>query len=396
MTTIAPKQVKTLEKAGETLLSALETLVSGLGGKDARPTDVAREFGVHVSLASRMLKSLRTPDTVAALGSLPGAEAMRQFVAPGGASDAASRRAAARAIDSFEEVVRGELGGREGLEAFLSVCVPEQRTRHELKHKQAAYRAMANLMGVSARVDMMTLILWPSVEKENRLHAVNIRFISGLRQRRPGGAFHHYDELITPDPDTPRFTTISGRESTDPTDFVMWERTSIPREQIRAEHYPSNSVMSFDAGPMGGPEHQIAIGVRVPNAYFARPGSQGRSAGLGLTVAAPTEVGVIEILVADGAWSHRRARVVTHMLGPRGSVDPNDPARRADEINIHENAEPVDSEGFRLTEVPDHPGVIASVCERVRVDAASLKGFRVRSRYPLVGAQISLDILPPG
>lgn len=390
-----PISAAALAGVGGRVCGALGAVLEPVGGARARPTDVAARFGLNKSVASRLLKALRTQDAAAALGLLPGPEALRSLLAAAEGSDADVLRRARDAVDEFDRLVRMELGGLDGLAAILSESIPELRERFELGHKQSAYRAMSNLMGLSAEVNALTLILWPNADDPDRLDAVNLHTLSGVRQRRPGCSLDFSHRFFTPDPSAYRLRTIDGAVPGDARGFIVWARTSIPEQRVSVVAHETHQLLSVDIGPLHGDGHDLMLATVQRRAHFARPQTPGRTSGVGLTVDVPTRLGVVEVLMPPGVWAGRVPRTFTHVLGSRGAVDPNDPTRASDEIRLYEKVEVIDWQSLRIAEVHDHPGAVELVSDRIGVDARALSGFRVRSSYPLVGTQLSLDFPPP-
>lgn len=389
-----PDAVDRLAPLGESVCKAFEAILEPMGGNSVRPTDLAAALGIHVSIASRLLKALRIPDRIAAIGLLPGTEALRSMVAPGGSVPEGAARDARRAIGKLDEFVRMELGGRDGLAAFLSEAVPDQREGFELGHKRAAHRAMSHLMGISAEYDALTLLVWPNEEDQSRLNALNLHTVRGVKQKRPGSSLNFVHQFFSPGEDTTTPLTINGTEPEDALSYVVWEKTSIPPERATTRTLDAAHVLSFDVGPMPGNGYDLTLATFQVGAHFATPRTPGRSSGIGLTVSVPARRGMVEVLMPPGVWSGRTAKVLTHMLGPRGGVDPNDPVRIVDEFRVTEKLEQISWSQLRIAELPDHPGLVGFACKTMGLDSATLSGFRVRSNYPVVGTQLSIEILP--
>lgn len=383
-----------LDDVGRAVRASMLEVLDPLGGAQARPSDVCKAFGVNKSVASRLLKGLGTPDPGAALGVLPGPEALRGVVEGANLGDEGRSERAHRAIDDLDRFLRLETGGRDGLAAVLSESVPELRDRFELGHKQALHRAMAHLMGVSAEVYALTLLVWPSADDPDRLDALNLETLEGVRLRRPGCAFSQTSRFFTPDDAGEPLRSIDGAVPDDASGFIVWDRTTLPSERVGVRSYDEHQTLTFDVGPLQSEGYALTIATLRRRAHFARSRREGRSAGVGLTVDVPAKLGLVEILWATDAWDGRVGRAMTHLMGARGSVDPNDPSRRSDALRVTERAEPVSWEGLRVAELADHPGSIAHACARVGIDERTLRGYRIRSAYPVVGSQLSLD-LPP-
>ncbi len=383
-----------LGDVGRAVRSSLIEVLTPIGGAQARPTDVCREFGVNKSVASRLIKGLGTPDPGAALGVLPGPEALRGLMNGADDGDPETARRANAAIDDLERFLRLETGGRDGLTAVLSESVPELRDRFELGHKQAAHRAMANLMGVSAEVYALTLLVWPNADDPLRLDALNIHALHGLRLRRPGCTLSQTSRFFTPEDAGEPIRTLDARTPSDASDFIVRELTTLPSDRVSVDSFDEHQTLTFDVGPLQSEGHAMTLATLQRKAHFTTPRHEGRSSGIGLTVDVPTRLGVVEILWATDAWDGRTARAVTHLLSSRGAVDPNDASRDSELLRVTERAEPIAWEGARVAELPDHPGTLEFACRSLGIDARRLRGYRIRSAYPVVGTQLSLDLAP--
>ena len=372
---------------------ALEVVLEREGGSRARPTEVAETYGLNKSVASRMLKALRTADPVAALGTLPGTEALRGFVASAHSAGVPRASDAASAIDELEVFIRDEVGGRDSLAALLSHVLPDERRKYLLSNKQAVYRGMANIIGVSAEVATYTLIMRPSLAHgEEKLDVAWINHLAGVRQRRPECGLSQVHRIIGT---TDSVVLPDGSPIESPLDFLVDDWTTIDRERVRLEQLEDGMVIDFDVGPMSV-DHvfDIAMARMSLGSYPARAHKDGRSSGAGMDVDIPMKLGVIDVLMTPGVWEGRVPRVLTHKLGARGAVNPNDRLRRADVLLVDEDVERVDWGRLRIPEVSDYPGLVARVCEMAGIDAKSLTGFRTRAQYPLLGTQVSLDFPP--
>ena len=158
----------------DTLVAVLDSL--GLTGQG--PQHLAKRLSLDKVLMSRLLKAARCLDPIAVTHLTPGPEPLRRFF------KAARRRGAKpdliaageRAVDEFHGLIREEFGDRSSLDAMLSSWLPQVRHEFELRRKQAAFKALSQLKGVSVRKNFGTVLLHPSEEG----HRIDVVWIVGL------------------------------------------------------------------------------------------------------------------------------------------------------------------------------------------------------------------------
>ena len=137
---------------GASLNLVLDALAEGRRG----PQVLARALGLDKVLTSRLLKAARSRDPMAVAYHAPGPEPLRRFVKAARKRDVegAIAERAERAVADFETLIREDIGDRSALDAMISAWLPEAREVFELRRRQTAFKALSQLKGVSAEVNL--------------------------------------------------------------------------------------------------------------------------------------------------------------------------------------------------------------------------------------------------
>src|SRR4051812_48739689 len=140
-----------LVRLSDQLTTALRALIGSSPFGGLGPIELARVLGVDKTLTSRLMAALRASDPLAALGSLPGTAPLRQFVraARRHGADGAAARGAEAELRAFDRELQRSFGTRTRLDAVIADALPQTRRRHQESARQAVYRGMALLKGVS-------------------------------------------------------------------------------------------------------------------------------------------------------------------------------------------------------------------------------------------------------
>ena len=173
---------------GSRLSHAFQAVVEALRGVDRGPQKLSQDLGIDKVLASRILKALRQDDVIDRLHHMPGPTPLRRFLR------AAERKfklppdvagEAAAAIDEFEGLLNHRVGGRSELTSLLTAWSLAVRAEFELRRKQAAWRAMSELIGSNVDLSASTVLLSPA-SVSGRLDVTWVFGLCGLRRFRPG------------------------------------------------------------------------------------------------------------------------------------------------------------------------------------------------------------------
>ena len=168
------------------LTAALRHLIDASPFAGVGPIELGRTLGVDKSFASRLMASLRASDALTALGSLPGTSPLRQFIraARERGAAAAAAQAAERALAAFDHELQRTFGNRTRLDAALVDALPEAGRRHHVAARQAVYRGMALVKGVSMDLSSLTWVIHPSA-KRGHVDMLILAAFTGVRRLRP-------------------------------------------------------------------------------------------------------------------------------------------------------------------------------------------------------------------
>ncbi|HKQ56368.1 MAG TPA: hypothetical protein VJY35_00755 [Candidatus Eisenbacteria bacterium] len=160
--------------------------LAGLG-----PIEIGRTLGVDKTLMSRLMSALRATDPLAALSLLPGVVPLRQFVAAARKHGTGVRavQAAERKLSAFDHELERSFGTRTRLDAVIADALPEARRRHDDVARQAVYRGMALIKGVSIDLESFTWIVHPSRKNPRRLDILFLAAMIGIHRLRPTARF---------------------------------------------------------------------------------------------------------------------------------------------------------------------------------------------------------------
>jgi hypothetical protein len=173
------------------LTTALRAIIDSSPLAGLGPIEVGRTLGVDKTFASRLMSALRATDPLTALSLLPGVVPLRQFVAAARRHGTGVRavQAAERRLRAFDHELQRSFGTRTRLDAVIADTLPEARRRHDDVARQAVYRGMALIKGVSIDLESFTWIVHPSRKNPRRLDILFLGAIIGIHRLRPTARF---------------------------------------------------------------------------------------------------------------------------------------------------------------------------------------------------------------
>lgn len=201
--TLGP-ETAAMARLADRLTGVLRTLVlssplAGLG-----PIEVARTVGVDKTLVSRLMAALRAPDALAALSALPGTGPLRQFITATRqhGADPAAADAAEQELRTFDRELQRTFGTRTRLDAVIADALPQSRRRHQESARQAVYRGMALIKGVSIDHASVTWIVYPG-SSQGAVDIAVVASYTGVRRLRPSARVRLGSSHKTSRPDRP-------------------------------------------------------------------------------------------------------------------------------------------------------------------------------------------------
>lgn len=390
---------------GRLLADRVGRVVGALPGSPQGPVSVARAAGVDKVLTSRLLRAAASRDPVAAVQLMPGPDPLRNFAASAGKKGVPGElvKELVEAVDRFEEMIRSEGGSRSGFDAILASWLPEARAEFELRRKQSIFRAMSELKGKSAALNLATAMLYPSKDGE-RLDVVWVFAYIGLQRLRPGVVVKFATRRVeTPHgdgterkPRKPR--TLDGLEVEGLDGLLLKDHCSVPTPRIEVE--PAGNRVHYTLGDANvfGPRSAVDIAFAEVNlAELPRyvPLEPRRKRFVYTDVSTPVELLVFDALIHEDVLGGRTGADPSLLLydtASQGTADINDRARDIDRLDLRETLQPLGHgvDQCRVSEVPGYVQLLKTVCQKMGWEESKLKGYRSRIDYPLYGSQVAI------
>ncbi len=377
------------------LANGMARLMHALPGTPRGPASIGRLLGVDKVLASRVAKAAGQRDPIAALLAMPGPAPLRRYVR------AAAKRGADKslveellaAIGEFENLIEHEAGDRSALDAILSAFLPASRTEFELRRKQAAFRAMSQLLGVEAELNLSAVFLYPSPDGLH-MDVVWLVCLLRLQRLRPGARIKFTSKRLS-DPDEPRHAkTLDGTAVDDLNHLRMLEFCDAPPAELLVEKI--GSVVHYTVADHGfGPQAVVDLIVAevnhadLPIERVVRPG---RLCHLYAGISTPVKTLVLDVFLHDSLFPGVQPQLFIYDTAFEGIADPNNAARDIDRLPLSDTTQPLGGGimNCRVPEAPRYADVLRTICAKLRWNPERFRGYRCRSDYPIYGTQISM------
>lgn len=390
-----------LSRNAEQLRAALADVLDALPLRVQKPAELERTLKLDRSLASRLLRSVRLNDPLASLHRLPGPHGVRLLLKAAAKitenSELIDR--AENALADVERLVVTELGDWKALDVALSGWLPEAREQFELVNRQAAFRAMSNIKGVTADAEISITLIHPDSTKAGWVDRAGITGLCGMRRLRPGapmGLLH--GSSIAPPPGTERLS-LDG-QPIDPLHGAPLLRefccAPLPQFEVQVKgdivHYMlegdglgvQSTVDLYFADVMRG---------RYPAARAVSP----RPATPGAVIDIPVKTLIVDVLLHDNVWPDVEPELRMYDTAGRGIANPTDAARDMDRIDVLDSIQSLGTQvsRFRTKDVARYSEMVRFVCDKLGWDSERFRGYRCRVDYPVHGTQVSMIFEPP-
>lgn len=172
------------DQVAANLTRSLEKLVSSLTQGSAKPSALVEHARLDKSLASRVVRGLRTRPDAAALAELPGPKGLRKVLMS--ARKSAPRELlleVERDIQAYESFAAEFSGGRPEMLAIVSDWLPDARASAERTARQRLHAAWADLAGKREAARLLAIAIAPS-DGGDACDRLAISMIRGLRRQR--------------------------------------------------------------------------------------------------------------------------------------------------------------------------------------------------------------------
>ena len=382
-------------RIGQELHDRLADGVFEIPEANGGPIAFARRVGIDKVLASRVFKTVRSEDPLAAVHRAPGPDPLRRLLkamARAGVSEEAIS-GATRAVDEFEALIRDDFGDRGALDAVVSAWVPEARREFELRRKQSAFKAMAQLKGAQADTIVASVFLHPSPDGDH-IDVTWITGLVGLQRLRPGASvkfatrrFGDPEEERTPE-------TLDGHLIESQTELLLEQFCSSPTPQLRARKVENAVLYSLEGknfGPRSAMDLMSAEVNRADIARYSIPPST-RKAFVFAEVSTPAKVIQFDALVHEDLARMGEPTLRIYDTALEGVANVNDPSRDPDRIELLETIESL-GRGIgrcRSSLVPRYSDLLRLVCDKLGWDGGAFHAHRCRIDYPLYGSQVTM------
>lgn len=396
------------ERTGTRLAETLTALLGSLPRPTQGPQALADRLGITVVTASRLLRSIAEADPLAVIQKVPGAVPLRRMIdavnEAGG--DSLRVQAAREVVDEFEELIRSHAGHRSAFSAMLSDWLPQGRREFEVRRRQAAYKAVSELKGVSCGLDLATIVVHPS-ELEGFLDILSIQGSLGIDRIRPDAVVQFgtraavaHSKSKSPEGEALRNpTNLQGEPAFDGIHSVrLDEFCSKTPAPIVAKRFGDD--IQYTLGQTGfGPESSVDLviaqvtrsamahvdleEVELPPYFFQVP-------------AAPSRAMLFDLLLHRDVFAAGHPKLDVFDTSTRGPARPGREDREVDLMRVSEEIEDLSSRPSRLrfSNYPRYQELLAHSMKALDWDPEAFRAYRLHMAYPLHGTQMCMGIYP--
>lgn len=383
-------------QTGERLLAGLSRALDSVPDARVGPQALARRLGLDKVLASRVLKTVRSGDPLAAIHRAPGPEPLRRVVRAMGKAgvDVAVIDEAVSAIEGFERLIRDDVGDRSSLDAIVSAWVPEARKEFELRRKQSAFKALSQLKGTQADTLMASVFLHPTPDGSH-LDVVWISGLFALHRLRPGASVKFATRRMSQPAPGRAPCTLDGQRVQSQAELMLKEFCSAPTPRLEVHEIGDSILYTLrhnGFGPRSATDLVFAEANRGEVARYAKPGVH-RKSFVFAEVSTPSKVLQFDAFVHEQLFPGSDPSLRIYDTSFEGVADLNDPTRELDRLDMMEAVESlgVGVSRCRSADVGRYGELLQTVCEKLGWDGATFRGYRCRIDYPLYGTQVAMS-----
>ncbi|MGD8454426.1 MAG: hypothetical protein PVJ57_21645 [Phycisphaerae bacterium] len=412
-----------LSRVAERFRDALNAVIDQVPVAIKRPAEFQRVLRLDRNLSSRLLRAARLHDPLATLHRMPGPHGVRLLLAAAikAGVDRVTIAEAEHAVTELERVVATEVGTWQELNAAISGWLPNARAEFELTNRQTAYRAISNLRGVTADVELAVTIVHPAADDADWVDRAGITGMCRMKRLRPGavmrllhgravsatpGVAEHHEQVLvagwsplTPLPSNRQRFSIDGK----PIDFthgapLLKEFSTSPSPELDLHVAGSLSQYVLPGDCVGcGSLADLLFADVMPRRYPAHASASTRPITPGVVVHIPVKVLVADVLVHRDVWRGVQPELRAFDTTGHGLADPTDPSCKVYRVDV---LDPILDMGtrldaFRVKEIGGYVDMIRHVCGKLGWDSTAFHGYRFRIEYPLYGTQFCMIFTPP-
>ena len=387
---------------GHGLIEAIGDVIGQACGAahSLRPSRLDAATHVGKDVAYRVLKALRCEDPMTALHLLPGPAPLRRLL------NAASKHRvtpaaiskAVQAVDEFERFIRHEAGDRGTLDLIISGWLPEARQKDELLAKQAVFRGIRQIKGLSVDVHYEVAILRPS-DDDKHVDAVIVRGLKALCRWRRGAELRLASRRIHAPAESSASLSLTGRPIERVEDWLIREFSSssaMDMDVLRTPHAEFYTLRSDTLGIRSAANLVFAELVQRGLSRYRAP-TEPRKSGYSVEVSLPARLLVADVILHADVYPGSRPHLFIYDTSFHGMADINDPVRDPDRLPVSEIVEFMGQglDGLRIGEVPRYVELLRYVFKQLAWDPRPFRAYRCRIEYPIYGSQVSIAFERP-
>lgn len=372
------------EAAIVTLRAALRDLAGSVQSDPLRPQEVSRRFGINKNLTWKFARVLLATDSFEAIGMIPGPEGVEIYLRAlelGGAPPARAQ-AVRDALQRFDAVVVRHFGDRAQLEVVLDGLRSDGNLESS---RRTAFKGMAGVFGVQARVRVTAQFLIPSAASKGHADIALVVDLAGIQRLRPMGAL----PIFRAGPSQGRENRVPQpfmrSDGVDQPDFLLRDFSSFPQATVNAKEAPGGRfVLELSEGPLGRMgESDLFFATVTREMINLRATADDRTCSLVTAVSIPAEAFASDLFV------HRSIRVADTLRTSIHStlsqpLSDDEQQRRASMLPIDTTPIVVDdlSKGFGVAGVPRYEEMILGAFESLHADPSEFQLIRVAMQFP--------------
>lgn len=363
---------------------ALLELAQSVRSDPLRPQEVARRFGINKNLTWKVARVLLAEDSFEAIAMIPGPEGVAIYLRGFEGSGAPLQRTESvrEALRRFDAVVARHFGDRAQLEIVLDGLRSDGNLESS---RRMAFKGMAGVFGVQARVRVTAQILVPATSATVKADIALIVGLAGIQRLRPIGALPMF-RAGPPQPEgnsSPQPFVVS--EGSGQADYLLRDFSSFPNATVNAKQGASGRfTLELSEGPLGRMgESDLFFATVTRSLMNLRPAPGDTTCNLVTSISIPSEAFASDVFVHRSIPALDTLRTSIHATLSQ-PLSEDEQQRRATMLPIDTTPSIVEdlSKGFGLAGVPRYEEMILRAFESLPADPAEFRLIRVAMPYP--------------
>ena len=380
-----------IEATGRDLRRAITSVLEAVAGPRPRPTRVARAIGLDKSLASRLVRSVRTTSDTDLMHLVPSPGGLHIFAELARRhADPASIEHLRAGADRFAELLDAVPGGRASIDAQIAESSRVALEKREHIAKQASFKAMSFLLGHFCDVLSTSLFLVPGANGK-RVDGIEIHRRMGLRRMRPStplALLSFWGEASDAVKENAiSFETVDGASgASDPTGFLLRDYSTQPLPDLDVVRDGDMTTLVLGANSAGQAPTQLTSVFRIRNGWAVQPEARFQSL-RGYVLHTPCREVIRDVYIAESLFSDATPQVSFVLPGPRVAMRPPRPdgQRHFTEVDLTSSLEqlPPGPHPYDIPGVLNQSAVVRHVLERTGHGMTRFRGWRFAMTYPI-------------